>query len=155
MTPNDTLTPSGWKRKEEILRSALSAARGRRRFRLARRWGLGILACALLGVGLSFSRPWLRPTAEMGLATTEPTASRSPSGHVIDRGEDRPTLAIRIVNTDPTLVEQWSPAPQEQDIRIITDRELLDLLAERGTPAGIARVGEETFVLYHQSPQIQ
>lgn len=125
------LTPAGRERRDRILSDALRAADGRRRRQLivpvaAAATTLAVAVAAIVGLATRADPPTSPAVAVAPVAI--PAVPPFPPGVVID---DEPV--------HPQLDE-------------IDDDQLLDLLKEAGTPAGLAYVGGRGTVLFRNHP---
>jgi len=137
----ETLSPAGERRREEILRAALTEARTRR---IQRRVRHGAVLCVILGVGAWITMHSMRsvqPGAPFSnqIATTFPMATH-------------PTFVVEQIPTDPKIVERLSVTPKPA-WTVIGDDDLLNTLAAVGEPAGLITADGQTVLMLHAPPE--
>jgi hypothetical protein len=125
------LSENGLRRREEILRSAVRAARHRRLRRQAAQGGVFAAAAMVL---LFLTAPfWRRPAVPMAIA---PEPASLPVQPVVAHPQV-PEVIVKRFETDPTLLQRLSVPPQKPTWKIISDDDLLKELAAAGHPAGL------------------
>jgi hypothetical protein len=141
---NEPLTSAGQQRREAILLLGRRAARRRRQQRHLARGAMAVAAtaCAILLV-LALETRWPAPGRHpsphaAGTYVVTPTPPAIPTSH----------LVIGRIETDPTIVDRWSVAPQPPQWQRIDDDDLIRSLADQGQSAGlISAEGETTLVM--------
>jgi hypothetical protein len=126
------LSQQGRRRREEILWSAIRAARTRRRRRRSMQVAAGAAVTVIaIFLSISFHQVQRAPTRIVRNAPMPivPNAPRNPPGDV--------QVVVTEIHTDPTLLQRLAVPPQKPDWKILSDDELLRVLADAGKPAGL------------------
>jgi hypothetical protein len=147
--PNETLSISGEKRREEILNLARGAARQRRRNRRALQAtggvALGLLAAIYLFHALSPS-----PGNPRELRGEDPSrlVARNSAEHISPRPPPQESrVVITTILTQPGITAQLAFPPRQPHWERIGDDQLLQSLAEAGHQAGLISVNGQTVLL--------
>lgn len=163
------LSSAGLRKREQILALALRASAGRRQRRLVLRWGLG--CAAILGAlslllriegrieNRTLSVPiHVHATDPIRLApvlvppptsTPAPAPARAPSPNPPQRNRE---IVITRLQTDSRMTSRLAVHPAAESIQRIGDEQLLEELALAQQPAGLARLGGKTMLLFRNSP---
>jgi len=144
------LSENGLRRREEILRSAVRAARHRRlRRQLAK---VGLFAGTAM-VFLFVTAPFWRSPAIRTVILPEPATVPSPVHHAIMQ-PTAPEIVVTRIQTDPTLLQRLAVPPQKPTWKILSDDELLRELADAGKPAGLDYSNDGPVVVLYRDRQI-
>jgi hypothetical protein len=139
------LSENGLRRREEILRSAVRAARHRRLRRQLVHAGL------FSGMAITFlfvTAPLWWPAPAPKVIVGQPGTPLSPA-HPVVVHPTAPEIVVTHIQTDPTLLQRLSVPPQKPTWKILSDDELLRELADAGKPAGLEYANDgQVVVLY-------
>jgi hypothetical protein len=140
---NESLSPQGLARREEILRVTQRAARSRRvRRRVGRTLAGSSVAMLVFALWMSMNR----------VTHTPPSSPRqivSPTSFP----SSAPQFAIAEIPTDPQIADRLALKPASPKWTVISDDELLATLSQTGQPAGLITTGDETVLVPQQSPE--
>ena len=147
-----SLSATGARRRDEILRAAVRAGQSRRRRRLAGRAAGaagGVIAIAWAVAAVLRPAGLVKPPLVRGPIPPAPP----PVAHVVVSGPrpavKRPAVIIvQRIETDPTLVDRLAVPRQGHPWRSLSDDELLTQLAQAGRPAGLAYVDGRAQLLW-------
>ena len=138
------LSPSGQVRRAQILQLALHQARRQRLRRRAVRAGIACLA--VVGVGLAVlqsRRPSLDPSRTSTAKTLAPNPQPSADHPVVGK------ITIERIETDPTIVDRLAVPVAAPKWVQIDDEQLSQELSKAGQPAGLARIGNQVTLIFH------
>ncbi len=134
-TPNEYLSAAGERRKEEILRAALQASGRRRRRRQMAIGGAVLIPLLMLAiVGLDVDRQ--KPEPAVVVLPPSPMVRKSRANVMIDR-----------IATDPGIADRLSVGDPAPKWKIIGDDELLQSMADAGSPTGLVELNGRRFFL--------
>ena len=138
------LSAQGRRRRAEILRLAQGEARTRRRQRTVAR--AIVAATVVLAIALVWTYRPARPLAPQ--IAIRPPASRLSTAPAVPAVPSPTETVIHRIQTDPTLISQWSLPPQKPTWQVLNDDQLLRRLQEAGQPAGLAYIDGHARLLF-------
>jgi hypothetical protein len=138
------LTPLGQARHDQILELALRQARRQRRRRQAVR--AGILCFALVGIGVALFHAIRSPLDRPAASTAEESIPRVLSP-VNRSGMGK--MTVERIETDPTIARRLAVPPAAPKWEQIDDDQLCQELAKAQRPAGLAKIGGQVTLIFH------
>ena len=139
------LSPSGRKRREQILNMAIQRGRQRRRRRLVVRGGA--VTIMFLSIGFSvqrLSRSIPRPN-DLPITDSVPLAISAPNRGAVGK------VFIERIQTDPTIARRLAVPQSPPCWQRLDDDHLLKELAQAGKPAGLVKINGQVTLIYHHT----
>jgi hypothetical protein len=161
-TPPPSLSSSGERRREQILRLALDAAATRGWQRRSRR-AAGLALLVIVGIGVAIRFRHATPTPELAEDPSptpvqptppQPRAPVAPTPSVVGVAPAhpaRPEIAISQIQTDRGIADRLAiPRATTASWQRLNDDDLLRRLADAGKPAGLAYVDGRPMLLFRE-----
>lgn len=133
----EQLSPAGTQRREQMLAELTGQMRTIHHRRRTRR-SLVLAGCVVITGASIVGAIWLVSVDHRARAVEQLVNGTDVSKPLVVEQESQEIVVVRMIQTDPTIVERWRAHPTQQCV-MVDDDELLDDLAAADKHAGLIR----------------